>query len=60
MESKFKKLQKSVAKGYASKGKKEAMEIGAAVAYKQGVKKYGKEAMTKKAIAGKKKKKKYL
>lgn len=55
MESKFKKLQKSVAKGYA--GKKEAMEIGAAVAYKQGVKKYGKEAMTKKAIAGKKKKK---
>lgn len=57
MESKFKKLQKAVAKGYASKGKKEAMEIGAAVAYKQGVKKYGKDAMTKKAIAGKKKKK---
>jgi hypothetical protein len=56
VESKFKKLQKSVAKGYA-RGKKEAMEIGAAVAYKQGVKKYGKEAMTKKAIAGKKKKK---
>jgi hypothetical protein len=57
VESKFKKLQKSVAKGYAEKGKKKAMEIGAAVAYKQGVKKYGKEGMAKKAIAGKKKKK---
>jgi hypothetical protein len=44
-------------KGYAEKGSKKAMEIGAAVAYKQGVKKYGKEVMAKKAIAGKKKKK---
>jgi chromosome segregation and condensation protein ScpB len=57
VESKFKKLQKSVAKGYAEKGSKKAMEIGAAVAYKQGVKKYGKEVMAKKSIAGKKKKK---
>lgn len=57
MPSKFKKLKNSVAKDYMKKGmsKKKAKEIGGAVAYKQGKKKYGKEGMEKKASKGRKK-----
>lgn len=57
MPSKFKKLQSKVAKSYMKKGvsKKKAEEIGGAVAYKQGKKKYGKEAMKKKSAKGRKK-----
>lgn len=57
MPSKFKKLQSKAAKSYMKKGmsKKKAEEIGGAVAYKQGKKKYGKEAMKKKSAKGRKK-----
>jgi hypothetical protein len=52
----FKALAKGAAKEYMKKGKSasKAKEIGAAIAAKVGMKKYGKEAMIKKAIAGKK------
>jgi len=54
--ARFKKLSGSVAAGYVKKGMSpaKAKEIGAAVAAKQGIKKYGKKRMTKMAIAGKK------
>lgn len=52
----FKALAEKAAKSYIKKGKtaKKAKEIGAAIAAKVGMKKYGKAAMVKKAIAGKK------
>lgn len=52
----FKTLAKGAAKEYMKKGKSaaKAKEIGAAIAAKVGMKKYGKAAMIKKAIAGKK------
>lgn len=55
--ARFKKLSGTVAKEYAKKGKsaKVAKKIGAAVAAKVGMKKYGKTKMMKMAKAGKKK-----
>ena len=52
----FKALAKSAAKEYIKKGKsaEKAKEIGAAIAAKVGIKKYGKAGMMKKAMAGKK------
>lgn len=52
----FKKLSGSVAEQYQKKGKsaEEAKRIGAAVAAKAGMKKYGKAKMSKMAQAGKK------
>ena len=52
----FKALAEKAAKSYMKKGKsaEKAKEIGAAIAAKVGMKKYGKAAMVKKAIAGKK------
>lgn len=51
----FAALQGSVASEYVKKGinPKKAATIGAAVAAKQGVKKYGAKKMTKLAVAGK-------
>lgn len=45
----FKELKDNVAKSYEKKGKskEEAEKIGAAVAAKQGIKKYGKKKMLK-------------
>lgn len=56
-QSKFDKLQNSVAKSYEKKGMsaKQAQEIGGSVAYDQGVKKFGKAGMAKKAAKGRKK-----
>lgn len=58
--ARFKKLSGSVAKGYIKKGMSpaKAKKIGAAVAAKQGIKKYGKKKMTKMAVAGKKRRSK--
>jgi hypothetical protein len=52
----FQKIKKDVAKSYEKKGisPKRAEEIGAAVAAKQGIKKYGKKGMTKMAVKGRK------
>lgn len=56
----FKKLTNNVARGYEKKGmsEKKAEKIGAAVAAKQGRKKYGAQKMTKMAVAGRKRAKK--
>jgi hypothetical protein len=56
--ARFKALKGTVASYYQSKGKspKEAARIGAAVAVKQGMKKYGKKKMQSMARAGKKRK----
>lgn len=56
--ARFAKLKNNVAEGYEKKGMsaKKAEKIGAAVAAKQGMKKYGKAKMSKMAIAGRKKK----
>ena len=53
-ESAFDKLEDEVAEEYEEKGMsdEEAERIGAAVAYKQGVKKYGKKIMTEAAKKG--------
>lgn len=53
-ESAFDKLEDEVAEEYEEKGMsdEEADKIGAAVAYKQGVKKYGKKVMTEAAKKG--------
>ena len=53
-ESAFDKLEDEVAEQYEEKGMSDekADEIGAAVAYKQGVKKYGKKIMTEAAKKG--------
>jgi len=53
---KFQALKKKVASSYKKKGvsTKKAEQIGAAIAAKVGVKKYGKAKMTKMAVAGKK------
>ena len=52
----FKALAKGAAKEYMKKGKsaEKAKEIGAAIAAKVGMKKYGKAGMIKKAMAGRK------
>jgi len=52
----FKALAEKAAKSYVKKGvvKAKAKEIGAAIAAKVGMKKYGKAAMVKKAVAGRK------
>lgn len=56
--SKFDKLASSVAKSYEKKGKSAtaAKKIGAAVAAKVGMEKFGKKKMTAMAVKGKKKK----
>jgi hypothetical protein len=56
--SKFDKLASSVAKSYMKKGKSAtaANKIGAAVAAKVGMAKFGKKKMTAMAVKGKKKK----
>jgi hypothetical protein len=58
--ARFKKLSGSVASSYEKKGMSpaKAKKIGAAVAAKQGIKKYGKKKMTKMATAGKKRRSK--
>lgn len=55
--AKFAALQKSVASSYVKKGMPaaKAKAIGAAVAAKAGVKKYGQKKMTQMAVKGKKK-----
>ncbi len=55
--ARFSALKGSVAKEYANKGKspKEAARIGAAVAAKVGMEKYGKKKMTQMAVKAKKK-----
>ena len=52
----FKALAKGAAKEYMKKGKsaEKAKQIGAAIAAKVGMKKYGKAGMMKKAMAGRK------
>ncbi len=56
MASKFKNLQNKVARAYEKKGmsKKKAEKIGGAVAYEQGVKKYGKRKFAAKIKRGRK------
>jgi hypothetical protein len=58
--ARFKKLSGGVASSYVKKGMSpaKAEKIGAAVAAKQGIKKYGKKKMTKMAVAGKKRRSK--
>ena len=53
-ESAFDRLEDEVADEYEEKGMsdKEAQKVGAAVAYKQGVKKYGKKIMSESARKG--------
>ena len=52
----FSEIQNKAAASYEKKGKSKAtaMKIGAAIAAKIGIKKYGKAKMTKMAVAGKK------
>ena len=52
--ARFKALSSKVAKEYPNKSPKERARIGAAVAYKAGVKAHGKKMMTRLAKAGKK------
>jgi hypothetical protein len=53
--ARFKKLSSDIAKSYEKKGmsKAKAEKIGAAVAAKQGIKKYGQKKMTAMAKKGK-------